>query len=162
MAGTSTIPFPFRAAVLGVLSGGRSMTPLAVLALYHGRRSLDGAWKDWPVLREPAGRLALVLGAAGELVADKLPATPARTKPGPLLGRIGSGAIAGAAIGSMRRSGGDWRTGALLGAVGGLVGSFAGTWLRSGGAATGLPDFVFALVEDAATVAGTAAVVAGE
>lgn len=161
MATSTSIPLPFRSAMLGVLSGARSMTPLATLAIAHDRRTLSGAWQDWPVLRAPAGRAVLVLAAVGELVADKLPATPARTKPLPLLGRIGTGAIAGAAIATV--SGQDaWPRGAVLGAVGGLVGSFAGTWLRSGGSATGLPDLVFALVEDAATIACAAAVVAAE
>lgn len=161
MANSTSIPLPFRSAMLGVLSGARSMTPLAALALYRDRPSLQGSWQDWPVLRTPAGRTVLVLAALGELVGDKLPQTPNRTAPFPLLARVATGALSGAAIGTLRGSDG-WRQGAVLGAVGGVVGSFAGLWLRSGGAATGLPDLVFALVEDAATVACAAAVVAAE
>jgi uncharacterized membrane protein len=161
MTASSSIPLPVRSALLGVLSGGRSMTPLAMLALFHDRGSLKGAWQDWPVLRSPAGRAALALAAAGELIGDKLPMTPSRTKPLPLLGRIGTGAIAGAAIGTLGGPDG-WRRGAALGALGGLVGSFAGAFLRSAGAKTGLPDIVVALVEDAAVVIGAAAVVAAE
>lgn len=137
------------------------MTPLAILASFHDRDSLDGAWKEWPVLRSPAGRALLVLAAAGELVGDKLPMTPSRTKPLPLLGRIATGAVAGAAIGTLGGPDG-WRQGAVLGAVGGAVGSFAGAFLRSAGAATGSPDLVFALLEDAVTIAGSAAVAAAE
>lgn len=161
MADSTSIPLPVREALLGVLSGARSMTPLATLAVLHDRPSLSGTWQAWPVFRAPAGRAVLVLAAVGELVVDKLPATPARTKPLPLGGRIVSGAIAGAALGTLRGPDG-WRRGALLGAVGGAVGSFAGTYLRAGGASTGLPDLVFALVEDAATIACAAAVVAAE
>jgi uncharacterized membrane protein len=161
MAATTSIPLPARSALLGVLSGARSMTPLAMLAVQHDRSSLAGVWQGWPVFRAPAGRAVLVLAALGELVADKLPATPARTKPLPLIGRVVTGAIAGAAIGTVGGPEG-WRRGALLGAAGGVVGSFAGTFLRSGGAATGLPDLVFALVEDAATIACSAAVVAAD
>lgn len=161
MSDSSSIPLPVRAGLLGVLSGARSMTPLAMLAVYRDLGSLDGAWRDWPVLRSPGGRAALVVAAVGELVGDKLPATPDRTKPLPLLGRIGTGAIAGAALGTLSGPGG-WRRGAALGAVGGLVGSYAGKYLRAGGAATGLPDLVFALVEDAATIACAAAVVAAK
>jgi uncharacterized membrane protein len=161
MANTPSIPLPVRSALLGVLSGARSMTPLAALALYRGRRSLDGAWQDWPVLRSRPGQIALILAAAGELVGDKLPATPPRTKPLPLLGRTATGAIAGAALGTL--SGPDgWRRGAVLGAVGGVVGSYAGRYLRAGGAATGLPDTVFAVIEDVATIACALAVVAAE
>ena len=161
MAESTSIPLPVRSALLGLASGGRSMTPLAMLALNHDRRSLAGAWTDWPVLRSPAGRAAVVLAAVGELVADKLPMTPPRTKPLPLVGRLGTGALAGAAIGTLGGQGG-WRRGAALGAVGGLVGSFAGTFFRSVGARTGLPDLVLALVEDAITIAGAAAVVTAE
>jgi uncharacterized membrane protein len=159
MAGSTSIPLPFRSGMLGVLSGARSMTPLAMLALHRDRGSLRGAWQDWPVLRSPAGRTVLVLAALGELVGDKLPRTPPRTKPFPLLARVATGAISGAAIGTLGDPDG-WRRGAALGAVGGVVGSFAGMFLRTGGAATGLPDLVFALVEDAATIASAAAVVA--
>jgi uncharacterized membrane protein len=161
MADSTSIPLPFRSALIGVLAGARSMTPLATLAVLRDRRSLEGAWQEWPVLRSPAGRVALVLAAVGELVGDKLPMTPPRTKPFPLLGRIGTGAVAGAALGTLGGPDG-WRRGAVLGAVGGVVGSYAGLYLRRGGAATGLPDLVFALVEDAATIACAAAVVAAE
>jgi uncharacterized membrane protein len=159
MADSTSIPV--RSALLGVLSGARSMTPLAVLALNRDRGSLDGAWKDWPVLRSPAGRVVIILAAVGELVGDKLPMTPSRTKPLPLLGRIATGAIAGAAMGTVGGSDG-WRRGALLGAAGGVVGSFAGAAYRSGGAAIGVPDLVLALAEDAATIAGSAAVSAAD
>ena len=158
MADSISIPLPVRSALLGVLSGGRSMTPIAVLALYRDRDSLEGAWRNWPVLGSPVGRAVIILAAVGELVADKLPMTPSRTKPFALLGRIATGAVAGAAIGTL--SGPDgWRQGAVLGGLGGVIGSFAGALLRSGGAATGLPDIVFALVEDAATVTGSAVAV---
>lgn len=161
MADSTSIPLPARSALLGVLSGARSMTPLAMLAVQHDRGSLAGAWQDWPVFRAPEGRAVLVLAAIGELVADKLPVTPARTKPLPLIGRIVTGAIAGAAIGTLGGPEGFGR-GALLGAAGGAVGSFAGSLLRSAGAAAGLPDIVLALVEDAATIACSAAVVAAD
>ncbi|MGN6445905.1 DUF4126 family protein [Amnibacterium sp.] len=158
MTDDTAIPLPARSALLGVLSGGRSMTPLAALALGHDRASLRGAWQDWPVLGSPAGRAALVLAALGELVVDKLPFTPSRTKPPALLGRITTGAVAGAAIGTLAGSDG-WRRGAVLGAAGALVGTFAGAAFRSAGATTGVPDVVFALLEDVVVVGGSAAVV---
>jgi uncharacterized membrane protein len=159
MATSTSIPFPDRSLLLGVLSGARSMTPIAMLALYHDRPSLDGSWRSWPVFRSPSGRNALLVGALRELVADKLPMTPSRTTPGPLIGRAVNGAIAGAAIGTLSGRGGTLR-GAALGAAGGLVGSFAGKYLRSAGTAIGLPDLVFALLEDAVTIAGAATLVA--
>lgn len=161
MTNSTSIPVPVRSLLLGALSGARSMTPLAMLGLYRGRGSLDGGWKDWPVLRSPVGRAALVAAAIGELVGDKLPRTPSRMKPLPLLARVGTGAVSGAALGTLRGAGG-WRRSAVLGAVGGVIGSYAGSSLRQGGTATGLPDMVFALIEDAATIACAAAVVAAD
>ena len=157
MTDSTSIPLPLRSLLMGVLSGSRSMTPLAMLAVYRDR----GDWGDWPVLRSQAGRAALVLAAVGELVGDKLPMAPSRTTPGPLLARVATGAITGAALGTLAGPGG-WRQGAALGAVGAVVGSFAGSGFRAGGAAIGVPDVVLALVEDAVTVASSAAVVAAD
>ena len=81
--------------------------------------------------------------------------------PLPLLARIGTGAITGGAIGTLGGYPG-LRNGAVLGAVGGVIGSFAGALLRRGGRSTGLPDLVFALIEDAASIASSAAVIAAE
>jgi|SRR5579875_1169466 len=159
MADSATIPGAARSALLGFLTGSRTMTPLATMGAMRDRPSLGGAWTGWPVLRSPAARALLVLAAAGELVADKLPATPSRTQPGALLGRLTVGAVVGGALGTVPGGVGA-PVGAVLGAAGALAGSFAGRWVRTGGTATGLPDLVFALVEDAATVLSTVAVVA--
>ncbi|HJR17295.1 MAG TPA: DUF4126 family protein [Gemmatimonadales bacterium] len=62
--------------------------------------------------------------AAAEYVADILPNTPARTRPGPLAGRILLGGLSGAALCvSANRS---LFLGAVLGGVGGVIGTFAG------------------------------------
>ncbi len=148
-----------RTLVLGILSGGRSATPLAVLALNHDRSSLKGAWQDWKVFSTPLGRGLLVAGAVGELIGDKLPKTPNRISPTGLVGRVASGALAGAALGTTGKR--DLRIeGAILGGVGALVGSFVGWAARKAvGGATRLPDPVVALAEDAAVVAGSVKVV---
>ncbi|MBT2502103.1 DUF4126 family protein [Curtobacterium sp. ISL-83] len=148
-----------RTLALGVLSGGRSATPLAVLALNHDRPALTGAWQDWKVFATPLGRGLLVASAVGELIGDKFPKTPNRIAPMSLLGRMGSGALAGAALGTTGKR--DLRIeGAILGAVGALVGSFVGWAARKAvGGTTGLPDPVVALAEDAATIAGSVKVV---
>lgn len=150
-----------RTLALGVLSGGRSATPLAVLALNHDRPSLKGAWQDWKVFRTPLGRGLLVAGAVGEIIGDKLPRTPNRIAPSGLLGRAVAGALAGAALGTTGKR--DLRIeGAILGGVGAIVGSFVGWGARKLVGATGLPDTVTALAEDAATVAGTVQVVTAD
>lgn len=69
-----------RAALLGAAAGARSATPLAALAQRTGN---------------PWVRAAAAAGAAGELIADKLPGTPSRLRPAPLGGRLVLGGLAG-------------------------------------------------------------------
>lgn len=144
-----------RTLALGVLSGGRSATPLAVLALNHDNKKLSGAWQDWKVFATPLGRGLLVAGAVGELIGDKLPATPSRIGFPAILGRVASGALAGAALGTTGRKN-LVVEGAILGGVGAVVGSFVGWAARKAvGGVTHLPDPVVALAEDAAVIAGS-------
>src|SRR5690606_2486359 len=89
--------------------------------------------------------------ALGELVADKLPFVPARTDPPALLGRVGSGALCGAAVAGWR---GEPTAGAALaGTLGALGSTFLFYHLRkAAGEATGVPDPAIALAEDAAAL----------
>jgi len=124
------------AALLGAATGMRSLTPVAVLVL-------RGRLTDRPAARVVATGLAL-----GELVGDKLPKTPARTSPPPLVGRIVGGAVVGAVAGGPR--------GAAVGAASSLAASFAFERLRAAIVErTGTPDVAVALGEDALAV-GTA------
>jgi uncharacterized membrane protein len=66
--------------------------------------------------------------AVAELVADKLPRTPSRTRPGSLMARIVMGGLAGACLSV---SGGRLLVaGMVLGGIGGLIGTFAGYEFR--------------------------------
>jgi uncharacterized membrane protein len=85
--------------------------------------------------------------AAGELVADQLPTTPARTTPGPLGFRIVMGGLTGACLGI----GAHTSTGlaALCGALGAVAGAFGGYRARVGLVRRlQVPDFAIALPED--------------
>ncbi|KTR39748.1 hypothetical protein NS263_09545 [Curtobacterium oceanosedimentum] len=149
-----------RTLALGFLSGGRSSTPLAVLALNHDNKAVKGDWQQWKVFSTPLGRGLLVASAIGELIGDKSPKAPARISPLGLIGRIGAGAFAGAALGTTGRR--DLRLeGAVLGGIGAVVGSFAGWAARKLLSSTGLPDPVGALAEDAAVIAGSMKTVSG-
>ena len=149
-----------RTLVLGILSGGRSATPLAVLALNHDRPSLKGSWQQWKMFSTPLGRGLLVASAIGEIIGDKFPKTPNRIAPSGLVGRIASGALAGAALGTTGKR--DLRIeGAILGGVGAVVGSFVG-WSARKLFGTALPDPVTALAEDAATIAGSVKVITAD
>ncbi len=149
-----------RTLALGFLSGGRSGTPLAVLALNHDNKAVKGDWQQWKAFSTPLGRGLLVASAIGELIGDKSPKAPARISPMGLIGRIGAGAFAGAALGTTGSR--DLRIeGAILGGVGAIVGSFAGWAARKLLSSSGLPDPVGALAEDAAVIAGSVKAVSG-
>jgi uncharacterized membrane protein len=83
----------------------------------------------------------------GEMVVDKLPVTPSRTSPPPLLGRMASGGLVGAALfaSENRRA----AAGGVLGAAAALASAYAGERLRLRAAEKlGLPDPVVAFFED--------------
>ena len=87
-------------------------------------------------------RAFLAVAAAGELVGDKLPSVPSRTAPGPLALRMAAGGLCGHALAG--------RPGLAAGVAGAAVGSFAGQRSRGMLAErTGLPDWPFAVAEDA-------------
>lgn len=91
---------------IGFVSGLRTMTSLAALALTRG-----GVWA-----------IVLSLAALGEYVADMLPKIPPRTGLPSIVVRPVSGAIAGWLIAA-------WHGGSpTAGCVAGIVGAFAGTY----------------------------------
>lgn len=143
-----------RALLLGIAAGLRSATPLGTLARYQPDAPHRAAWAHWPLLRSRLGRTMLQLGWLGELAVDKLPFIPPRTQPGPLVGRIALGTVAGLAMGSEGHRASTTLGSAALGAAGAVIGSFGGTAYRSLAVrATGLPDLPVAVVEDVAAVA---------
>lgn len=150
----STFPFGIaaRAAGLGVVAGLRSQLPFALLAAAANRgRFAAATGRPIGLLRSRGALVGFGLSAAGELVGDKLPMTPSRLQPLPLAGRVLVGAAAGATL--AREAGRATGFGAALGAAGGALGSFGGYHLRvAAGRATGLPDPVVAVAEDALAI----------
>lgn len=150
-----------RALCLGVGGGFRAWPPLGALALTYEQAPAGRGWRRWPVLRNKWARAVLVGVAAYELVADKLPDTqsrlaltvqPSHVDTG-LLGRVGTVALGGAALGSEQRAAGAMAVGAAFAGLGALIGNFGGYFVRKAVVeATGLPDPVVALVGDAATL----------
>lgn len=138
-----------RSLIVGVSAGLRSATPIGVMAAERNDASFRAGWKNWPLLRSGAGRAALQIGWAGELIGDKLPGIPPRTNPEVLGGRVISGAIAGVAVSSEGTGAMARATGLIAGSLGALAGSYGGYTYRTKGATlTGLPDLPLALVED--------------
>lgn len=134
------------ATLLGVVAGLRSSIPFAFLSL--GEQSEADSSSPLRYLLSPQAKSLSVLSVLGEVLGDKLPFTPSRLKSGPFAGRVIAGALAGVIL--FRRQGQSIVTGALLGGVGAIVGSVAGNFFRTVMTeATPIPDFLWALVEDA-------------
>jgi uncharacterized membrane protein len=150
--------FVLLAVLIGMIAGMRSMTASAAVSW--------AARAGWLHLNEsPLALLGHALTpyivtalAVGEFVADKLPRTPDRRTAFPFIGRIGSGALSGAAIGL---SNGAAIQGLAAGGLGAVAGTFGGFALRRGlMMAFGGKDLPAALIEDLIAVAGAAAIVA--
>lgn len=130
-----------RAVALGAVCGARTFAAPGMAALRgrYGRSAL---------------RTGLLVAAGGELVADKLPAVPARTAPPALLGRLVSGAAVGATDGG--RMGLRVQRG-VLAAAGALAAGFSahatGRLRAVLGEATRVPDPVLGLLEDVVVLA---------
>jgi uncharacterized membrane protein len=137
--------------LLGVLTGLRTMTPIAILCwfAYRGDLPLDDTWASW------AGKLtaAIIFSvlAVAELVGDKLPQTGNRIAPFPLMARLCVGGLVGALVATGLD--GSVVEGVMLGAGGALVGAFGGFLVRRDLVEKlECKDWQVALVEDFITV----------
>ena len=136
---------------IGVVTGLRSLlTPAAVAwAVRLGWLNLHGS--PFAFMESSIALAGLSVIGLGELVADLLPAIPKRTAPAPLLARMISGGFCGACLcASANRS---LLIGAALGAVGGVIGAFAGYETRRRLVTElNLKDYVVALSEDVVAI----------
>jgi uncharacterized membrane protein len=144
---------------IGFVAGLRSLTaPAAVSWAAHlGWLSLQGS--PLAFMGSTAAVVILSILAAAELVADKLPQTPSRTTPGPLMARIVLGSLSGAGI--VVSAGQSLPAGLVLGGLGGLIGAFAGYEARKR-LVRGLEvkDTVIAVLEDLVALGLAYAIVA--
>lgn len=143
--------------LIGVIAGLRAMTaPAAVAwAARLGWLPLAGFPLVWLGGWIAVGVFTLL--AALELVADQHPKTPSRKVPHQFGTRILTGAFSGAAL--MMPSG-HWLRGAVIGAIGAVIGTLGGADVRGRLAARLGKDLPAALIEDAVAVLGTVAIVA--
>jgi uncharacterized membrane protein len=114
--------------LLGVVTGLRTMTPMAVLCWFAYTQDLpvQGTWAFWTA--SLASAIIFTLLAAGEYIGDKLPRTPNRTDPGPLAARLVFGGLVGAIAATGLR--GPALEGVILGVTGALIGAFGGYLVR--------------------------------
>jgi uncharacterized membrane protein len=148
------------ALAIGFVAGLRSMTaPAAVSwAACYGWLNLQGT----PLQFMGSGVAVAIftLAALAEYVADKLPRTPSRTNAGPLIGRMVLGGLSGAALAGA--FGTSLLAGAVLGALGAMLGAYAGYHARRQLVARlRVRDLVVALGEDLITVLLAVVVVTG-
>ena len=139
--------------LIGVVAGLRSLTAPAAVAWAAHRSWIDLHRSPLSFMGSTAAVVVFALGAAGELIADKLPSTPSRLKPSGLTARIVLGGLSGAAVAASTSQ--SMALGAVLGAAGGIGGAFAGYEVRTRLArALGVPDFFIAVLEDAVVIGG--------
>jgi uncharacterized membrane protein len=139
--------------LLGCIAGLRSLTAPAAVCWGAHLGWLHFSGTKLAFLDHSPTLLIFTLLALLELIADKLPKTPARTAAPGLSARILMAAFCGYALAVS--TGGNLMVAAMAGIMGALVGTFGGYNIRHG-LVTGLrlPDFPVAVVEDLMAIAG--------
>jgi uncharacterized membrane protein len=141
----------FAIPLLGLTTGLRSMTPIAVMCwfAYLGYLPVQGTWAAWTAWLWVA--IAWTVLALAELVADKMPWIPARISKGPLLWRLVLGGLAGAIAATAMA--GPGIEGVLLALIGTLLGAFGGYMVRRDVVEkSGIKDWQYAVGEDLFTI----------
>ena len=134
------------------------MTPPAVVCWAAHLGWLHFAGTKLAFLGRPVTLIVFTLLALVELIADKLPQTPARTVPLGLIARIVFGCLGAVALATS--AGGNLLGAAIVGIAGAVVGTFAGYQIRRNLVLRAhLPDFAVAIAEDVIAVAGSLLIV---
>src|SRR3712207_4333044 len=139
---------------LGIVAGMRSIAAPALASHFFTKvPALRLAGTPWRYLQTKPVANSLKVLAVAEIIGDKLPGIPDRIAPPALAVRVLAGALVGAAC-SQADGQPKW-AGALLGSVGALAASYGFYYLRQKlGQTTPLPDYAWALAEDALMLAG--------
>ena len=126
----ATMSWVLAALLLGVATGMRTFTPMALLCWFArlGYLPVAGTWAEWTARFWVASVFTVL--AVGELIGDKLPRTPNRTAPGPLIARLAFASLAGS-ICAMAMNEPELE-GVVLGVAGAILGAFGGFAIRRG------------------------------
>ncbi|MBI1179616.1 MAG: DUF4126 domain-containing protein [Alphaproteobacteria bacterium] len=141
------------ALLIGGVAGLRTFTaPVAVAwAAVGGWLALAGTPFSFMATFVAAGILSAL--ALGELVVDTLPSTPSRKAPPGFIARLVSGGFSGAVVGA---AGGSLFGGAMAGLAGAVAGTLGGYAFRMRLARALGKDLPAALIEDAIALGGAA------
>jgi uncharacterized membrane protein len=136
---------------IGFVAGLRSLTAPAVVAWAAHLGWLNLSNSPLAFMGSIITVVIFSLLAVFELIVDLLPSTPKRTAPMPLGARILTGGLCGASV--CAASNESFIVGAILGALGGVIGAFAGYEVRKKLVAVlNIKDLFIALLEDFATI----------
>lgn len=145
-----TLLFAF---MIGFFAGLRSLTAPATVA-WSVRLGWLKLGRPLSLIGSLPSILILSVLALIEIILDKLPNTPNRTAAPGLIARIVTGGLTGACISA--GGGHGALAGAALGAIGGVVGCFAGYQARSRLVkALGTRDTYIAVLEDLVAIGGS-------
>ena len=136
--------------LLGVVTGMRSMTGIAVFcwAAWLGFLPEFG-WGTW--VQHVFVVIIFTLCALGEYYVDTRPSTPSRTAMGPALARVVIGALVGALGATAINE--PLTGGIIIGAVGAVIGTWGGFFVRMSVARLFRRDLPAALLESASAIA---------
>ena len=135
------------AILIGVAAGLRAVTPIAAIAWGAYLGWIDLSATPLAFMGNIIAVVIITLLAIAELVSDQLPNTPSRKVPVQFGTRILLSAFAGALL--MIDS---WIIGAMLGAVGAVLGTYGGADIRARLARAFGRDLPAALIEDVVAV----------
>ena len=139
--------------LFGCIDGLRSLTPPALVCWAAHLGWLHFAGTRLAFINHRSTLIIFTFLAVVELIADKLPNTPARTAPLGLIARIFLGAACGLALAT--NAGVSVGFSVLLASTGALVGAFVGYQSRRLAVFKAhVPDVAVAVVEDVIAIAG--------
>lgn len=140
------------AAVLGAISGMRSMAAPAIVSRFAHAGLLPLGESQIKFLTHKNSAKTMAVMAIGEMVADKLPFIPSRTSVFPLMTRAVSGALSATAFTKGKKR--SVAVGALIGSLAAVGASYGAYKLRKAvGKKLHVPDAIVAVAEDALVAA---------